>query len=227
MCIRDSRVYSDHKNLVYAATQSQSQRVMRWRLILKEFGPDIIHIKGEDNVVADAISRLPTAEQGQTEDCIDNQDLLSETLTEEELLILEDDEPFPLTPFLVQREQQIELNKRNSKLKLALNKTNTSYSLSDVEGVQIVTHEDKIYVPQSLRKATMNWYHHFLNHPGSDRLYKTINRVAYWKGMANHCNILCKRCPDCQKHKPRRNKYGHLPPKNVRGLIPWDTVYVT
>ena len=56
-------MYSDHKNLVYTATQSQSQRVMRWRLILEEFGPDIVHIKGKENVVADAISRLPTAEQ--------------------------------------------------------------------------------------------------------------------------------------------------------------------
>ena len=43
-------VYSDHKNLVHAATISQSQRVMRWRLILEEFGPDIKHISGEDNV---------------------------------------------------------------------------------------------------------------------------------------------------------------------------------
>ena len=32
------QVYSDHKNLVHAATISQSQRVMRWRLILEEFG---------------------------------------------------------------------------------------------------------------------------------------------------------------------------------------------
>ena len=40
-------VFSDHKNLVHAATMSQSQRVMRWRLILEEFGPDIKHISGE------------------------------------------------------------------------------------------------------------------------------------------------------------------------------------
>ena len=33
-------VYSDHKNLVHAATVSQSQRVMRWRMILEEFGPE-------------------------------------------------------------------------------------------------------------------------------------------------------------------------------------------
>ena len=53
-------VYSDHKNLVHAATVSQSQRVMRCRMILEEFGPDIRHISGEDNIVADAISRIPT-----------------------------------------------------------------------------------------------------------------------------------------------------------------------
>ena len=60
------RVYSDHKNLVHAATVSQSQRVMRWRLILEEFGPDIKHISGEDNVVGDAMSRLPTTNKGQS-----------------------------------------------------------------------------------------------------------------------------------------------------------------
>ena len=55
-------VYSDHKNLVHAATVSQSQRVMRWRMILEEFGPDIRHISGEENIVADAISRIPTTD---------------------------------------------------------------------------------------------------------------------------------------------------------------------
>ena len=32
---------------------------MRWRMILEEFGPEIIHIKGENNSAADALSRLP------------------------------------------------------------------------------------------------------------------------------------------------------------------------
>ena len=31
---------------------------MRWCLILKEFGPGLKYIKGENNVVADALSRL-------------------------------------------------------------------------------------------------------------------------------------------------------------------------
>ena len=31
---------------------------MRWRLSLKEYGPEIIYIKGSTNIVADALSRL-------------------------------------------------------------------------------------------------------------------------------------------------------------------------
>ena len=31
---------------------------MYWRLVLKEFGPNIQHIYGVDNIVADTISRL-------------------------------------------------------------------------------------------------------------------------------------------------------------------------
>ena len=34
-------VFSDNKNLVYAATLSESKRVMRWWLIIEKFGPII------------------------------------------------------------------------------------------------------------------------------------------------------------------------------------------
>ena len=41
---------------------------MLWRLILEEFGPEHKYIKSENNVVADALSRL---------EMIDNQEILS------------------------------------------------------------------------------------------------------------------------------------------------------
>ena len=41
---------------------------MRWRLILEEFGPELKYIKGENNVVADTLSRLEKS---------DNQDILN------------------------------------------------------------------------------------------------------------------------------------------------------
>ena len=40
---------------------------MRWRLILEEFGPELKYIKGENNVVANALSRLEKS---------DNQEIL-------------------------------------------------------------------------------------------------------------------------------------------------------
>ena len=52
------KVYTDHKNLVQDALGLLSNRVYRWRLLLEEFGPNIVYIKGIDNTVADAISCL-------------------------------------------------------------------------------------------------------------------------------------------------------------------------
>jgi hypothetical protein len=52
------KVYTDHQNLMRDALGLTSDRVYRWRLILEEYGPEIVYIKGIDNTVADAISRL-------------------------------------------------------------------------------------------------------------------------------------------------------------------------
>jgi hypothetical protein len=35
-----------------------SDRVMRWRLLIEEFGAELRHIKGKHNLIADALSRL-------------------------------------------------------------------------------------------------------------------------------------------------------------------------
>jgi hypothetical protein len=52
------KVYTDHKNLTQDALGLTSDRIYRWRLLLEEFAPEIVYIKGIHNTVADAISRL-------------------------------------------------------------------------------------------------------------------------------------------------------------------------
>ena len=36
-----------------------NDRVLIWRLMIKQYGPDIEYIKGEKNIVAYTLSRLP------------------------------------------------------------------------------------------------------------------------------------------------------------------------
>ncbi|KAL2077768.1 hypothetical protein ACEWY4_027272 [Coilia grayii] len=51
-------VYSDHNPLTFLHTlQNPNQRLMRWALFLQPYHLDIRHIRGVDNVVADALSR--------------------------------------------------------------------------------------------------------------------------------------------------------------------------
>ena len=54
------KVYTDHQNLTYKTFNTE--RVMRWRLILEEFSPELVYIKGSKNVGADALSRLELEE---------------------------------------------------------------------------------------------------------------------------------------------------------------------
>ena len=49
-------MYTDHKNLTYK--NFNTDRVLRWYLILEEYGPELIYIHGEKNIVVDALSRL-------------------------------------------------------------------------------------------------------------------------------------------------------------------------
>jgi hypothetical protein len=51
-------VYSDHNPLTFInKMKNNNQRLMRWCLMLQEYNIDIKHIKGKDNVIADALSR--------------------------------------------------------------------------------------------------------------------------------------------------------------------------
>ena len=52
-------VFASNQNLVYAATLNEFQRVMIWRLIIKELGTYIQHIYGVENIVSSTLSRFP------------------------------------------------------------------------------------------------------------------------------------------------------------------------
>lgn len=52
-------VYTDHNPLTFIhKMKNKNQRLMRWCLYLQEFTLDIHHVKGRDNIFADALSRV-------------------------------------------------------------------------------------------------------------------------------------------------------------------------
>ncbi len=55
---QDIKVYTDHKNLTRDALGLTSDRVYRWRLLLEEYAPEIIDIKGIHKTGLDAILQL-------------------------------------------------------------------------------------------------------------------------------------------------------------------------
>ena len=53
--------HADHKNMVHKTFNTK--RVMRWRLLIEEFGPDLRYIKGKNNIIADVLSRMKIQEE--------------------------------------------------------------------------------------------------------------------------------------------------------------------
>ncbi len=48
-------IYTNHKNVIQDALGLTSDQVYCWRLLLEEYGPTIVYIKGIPNTVVNAI----------------------------------------------------------------------------------------------------------------------------------------------------------------------------
>jgi len=121
---------------------------MRWRLILEEFGPNIQHIAGVDNIVADTLSRLPSANIERDDPSTSQGQFRANEFFAFNAQAVDDG--FPLALLTVQQEQNKELELKNSKLKTNLKDKESGYNKQDLNGIEIIFHKNKIYVPTSL-----------------------------------------------------------------------------
>ena len=136
-------VYTDHKNLTYKGFNTEC--VMCWRLILEEFGPELKYIKGENDVVADTLSRLEMS---------DNQEILNIS----ELYGYNDkdltDSAYPIRYHDIAKAQE---NDAKLKQKLVSHK---DYTLNIFRGGykdhRLIFRNNKICLPAALQKKTVD-----------------------------------------------------------------------
>jgi len=189
---------------------------MRWRLLLEEFGPKLMHVKGANNIVADALSGLETAEE----------ELSAEAFTNE---LANEEDDFPTGCPLSYKEIAF----RQKKDRALQNKFRTQpepctkkpHAFSDSMH-QLITKNDKIHIPESLQHKCAEWCHLTLMHPGEQRLELTMAQIYTWIELKPTCVRVCKNCKNCAASKDRDQKIGLLPPEPTPEIIPWRTLCI-
>ncbi len=237
------KVYTDHINLMRDALGMTLDHVYQWRLLLEEYRPEIVYIKGIYNTIADAISRLeydPSVNQTaqsyhmtkvkkRSSKCSQRQSWMTvskywcnleiDTDKHKDLNFAfanygEEDEIYPLTT--------IEIAKAHCKdheLKVYYKKNvimpKKDVCLQLVEDTKVLCKNGKLIIPVSLQHRAVAWYHHYLQHPGHSHLEEIMRSIMYWKGMHTTIRRYVKSCRSCQVNKRHSLSYGHVPPKLV------------
>ena len=259
-------IWTDHINLTRDSLGlDSSDRVLRWRLLLNEYDVTLRYIKGEDNTVADAISRLDycpksnphsedvdafdgaemnthqrlndcticfthlRCEEGEEEEEPSNsKECWSHSIFVQQMV--DEDEIYPVTIG-----QIAEAQRKDSKLKRLFKKRDEKnfphIRKTLLEGEVVLCYRKKendsprMVIPKSLQKQIITWFHHYLQHPGGERLYETLAATMYWRGMSSDIKRFTKHCKRCQLGKKRKRKFGKLPPK-LADVTPWQVVQV-
>jgi hypothetical protein len=174
----------------------QSAKFSRWLTRLQYFDYEIEHHPGKDNLVADALSRLPvpSSEPAITDDTETRvvrhvrQDGIS--LTEIRQQTKADHTLSEVLKFL--NNGWPNRNSLSSELKIYHQVRN---ELS-IEDGYIVRNEDRIVVPPSLQKKLLKLSH--LGHPGIVRMKRKVRETYWWPTLNQDIERQVKYCQPCQ-----------------------------
>ncbi|KAG7369761.1 reverse transcriptase RNA-dependent DNA polymerase [Nitzschia inconspicua] len=219
------RVHTDHKNLTHQMTKFTTQRVLRWRLLLDEFGATFHYKKGSTNFIADALSRVPISfPYGKN---LTPSDMLHACILADGLLVHPGFDEAHRHPF--QFETIAFYQNRDRGLQGVVN-SRGDYHRQSYGSTTLITYnkdgeEPKICVPDEMLSRLVKYYHDISAHvEGATRLIQTIKRHFYHPRLAETVQKFVLSCDICQKNKRGSKPYGHLAPRDAV-LLPWQEIH--
>ena len=199
---------TDHKSLIHAMSNPEGQHSPLERRMLyhlKEFLPTMMHLSGNQNVIADFLSRPDHSCSNvstQTPAIIDVG------------VVTEDSIPPKLTISLIAQEQNrdnLVINRSDLEAQLSAGEELITKSISDdnatigILGVQEEEHgQFRPYLPQVLRFTAFQELHGKI-HQGKDKTYDIISAHYFWPELRTDVMKWTKSCPLCQKCKISRH----------------------
>lgn len=175
---RSFAVFTDHKPLIYAFKQDplkSSPRQARHLEYIAQFTTDVRHIAGEENVVADALSRVEAIEKA-----VSLEELVEEQSGDKELKAL------------LTEEGGLRWKKTQA--------PGTTLSLYCDHSTAII----RPYVPEALRRRIFLSLHN-LAHPGTKASAKLVTQRYVWPNVRKDCMTWARACIQCQKSKVTRH----------------------
>lgn len=191
-------LFTDHKPLTFAFRQKEdrsSPRQLRQLDYIGQFTTDIRHLKGTDNVVADALSRVHISTID-TPVVFDLQRMAEDQKSDAELQGI------------------LDATMPSSLVLQALPVGQPPVTLHcDISSGRI-----RPFVPESFRREIFNSLHS-LSHPGTRASTKLIDERYVWPSMKSDIAAWTRSCIQCQKSKVTRHtrsSMGNFVPPNSR-----------
>jgi cleavage and polyadenylation specificity factor subunit 1 len=175
---RHFTIFTDHKPLIYAFQQKRdkcSPRQFRHLDFIAQFTTDIRHISGQNNIVADTLSRIESITTPPSYDA-----MASAQATDDEL------------QRLLTSTTALQLDKHFI--------PGTSVSLY----CDSSTGKPRPYVPSPLRFQVFQSIHD-LSHPGTKTSAKMVAQRFAWPGLQKDCRNWARSCQACQRSKVSRH----------------------
>lgn len=203
-------VYTDHRTLENFNTQKDlSRRQLRWQEFLSQYEMDIVYIRGEDNTVAIALSRLPPATFPSESDSLDAapvSPIWTANSVNTVLLITTDSS---VLDAIRDGYKTDEFCARAIKSKMP--------AFSESNGLWYIS--DRLLIPRvgDIREHLFRMAHDSLGHFSADKSYATLRDAYYWPNMRRNLKqAYIPSCPDCQQNKAcTTRKAGPLHPLPV------------